>query len=78
MYSHNLCAQNNKPFTVVLDAGHGGKDPGNRGNNYYEKKIALSVALKTGALLKKEKDVKVVYTRTTGSFVPIDKLLART
>ena len=36
-------------FTVVLDAGHGGKDTGNRGNNYYEKKIALSIALKTGA-----------------------------
>ena len=72
VYSHNLCAQNNKPFTVVLDAGHGGKDPGNRGNNYYEKKIALSVALKTGALLKKEKDVKVVYTRTTDRYVTLN------
>ena len=70
--SHKLCAQNNKPFTVVLDAGHGGKDPGNRGNNYYEKKIALSVALKTGALLKKEKDVKVVYTRTTDRYVTLN------
>ena len=40
-------------FTVVLDAGHGGKDTGNRGNNYYEKKIALSIALKTGKILEK-------------------------
>ena len=37
-FSSNLYAQNDKPFTVVIDAGHGGKDPGNRGNNYYEKK----------------------------------------
>ena len=65
-------AQNNKPFTVVLDAGHGGKDPGNRGNNYYEKKIALSIALKTGALLKKEKGVKVVYTRTTDRYITLN------
>ena len=33
-------------FTVVLDAGHGGKDSGNRGNQYYEKHIALNVTLK--------------------------------
>ena len=43
-----LYAQNDKPFTVVIDAGHGGKDPGNRGNKYYEKKIVLNIALKTG------------------------------
>ena len=67
-----LHAQNDKPFTVVLDAGHGGKDPGNRGNNYYEKKIALSIALKTGALLNKEKGVKVVYTRTTDRYITLN------
>ena len=33
-------------FTVVVDAGHGGKDPGNTGNGYLEKKNALSIALK--------------------------------
>ena len=37
-FNSNLYAQKDKPFTVVIDAGHGGKDPGNRGNNYYEKK----------------------------------------
>ncbi len=36
-----------KPFIIVLDAGHGGHDTGNRGNGYYEKKIALNIALKT-------------------------------
>lgn len=56
-------------FTVVLDAGHGGKDTGNRGNNYYEKKIALSIALKTGKLLEKERKIKVIYTRKTDVFV---------
>jgi N-acetylmuramoyl-L-alanine amidase len=67
-----LYAQSQKPFTVVIDAGHGGKDPGNRGNSYYEKKIVLSIALKTGALLKKEKGVKVVYTRTTDEYITLN------
>ena len=66
-------AQNNKTFTVVIDAGHGGKDPGNRGNGFYEKKIALSIALKTGALLKKQKGIKVVYTRSSDTFIPLSK-----
>lgn len=69
---HKLYAQNDKPFTVVIDAGHGGKDPGNRGNSYYEKKIVLSIALKTGALLKKEKGVKVVYTRTSDKYITLN------
>ena len=59
-------------FTVVLDAGHGGKDPGNRGNGYYEKKIALNIALKIGEKLKKVPGVKVVYTRTKDHFVPLN------
>jgi len=72
VFPSKLHAQNNKPFTVVLDPGHGGKDPGNRGNSYYEKKIALSIALKTGELLKKEKGVKVVYTRTTDRYITLN------
>lgn len=67
-----LHAQNDKPFTVVLDAGHGGKDPGNRGNNYFEKKISLAIALKTGSLLKREKGVKVVYTRTSDRYITLN------
>ena len=72
MFTHKLYAQNDKPFTVVIDAGHGGKDPGNRGNNYYEKKIVLNIALKTGTLLKKEKGVKVVYTRTSDRYITLN------
>ena len=68
----NLYAQNDKPFTVVIDAGHGGKDPGNRGNNYYEKKIVLNITLKTGAILEKEKGVKVVYTRKSDKYVTLN------
>jgi len=55
-------------FTVVVDAGHGGKDPGNTGNGYLEKKIALSIALKLGKKLENN-GVKVVYTRKSDVFV---------
>jgi N-acetylmuramoyl-L-alanine amidase len=58
----------NSQFTVVVDAGHGGKDPGNTGNGYLEKKIALSIALKLGKKLE-DNGVKVVYTRKTDVFV---------
>jgi len=40
-------------FVVVLDAGHGGKDPGNLGNGYKEKDIALNVVLAVGKELEK-------------------------
>jgi len=57
-----------KVFTVVLDAGHGGHDPGNLGTGRYkkrEKDIALDVTLKVGKILsEKYKDIKVIYTRT--------------
>lgn len=60
-------------FVVVLDAGHGGKDSGNRGNGYFEKKIALKIALKTGQELEKYDDIKVIYTRKTDVFIPLNK-----
>ncbi|WP_373019143.1 N-acetylmuramoyl-L-alanine amidase, partial [Muriicola sp.] len=47
-------------FVVVLDAGHGGHDPGNLGNGYMEKNIALSIVLKIGEELKKIPGIKVV------------------
>ena len=57
-----------KKFTIVLDAGHGGSDHG--ANRYYselgtlrEKDITLSVVLKIGRMLEKDKDFKVIYTR---------------
>jgi N-acetylmuramoyl-L-alanine amidase len=58
-------------FVVVLDAGHGGQDPGNRGNGYYEKDIALNIVLSIGAELEKLPDVKVLYTRKSDVFVTL-------
>src|SRR5690606_21452732 len=58
-------------FVVVLDAGHGGDDPGNRGNGYYEKDIALNIVLGIGAELEKVPGVKVIYTRKTDVFVTL-------
>jgi N-acetylmuramoyl-L-alanine amidase len=57
-----------KPFVVVLDAGHGGTDPGNRGNGFYEKDIVLDVTLQVGKLLEAHPDFKVIYTRKTDVF----------
>ncbi|MGB5699226.1 N-acetylmuramoyl-L-alanine amidase family protein, partial [Muriicola sp.] len=58
-------------FVVVLDAGHGGHDPGNLGNGYMEKNIALNIVLKIGEELKKIPGIKVVYTRDDDSFVDL-------
>ena len=58
-------------FVVVLDAGHGGKDPGNMGNGYKEKDIALSIVQKIGKKLESYKDIEVVYTRKTDVFVEL-------
>lgn len=60
--------------TVVLDPGHGGKDPGALGKTAKEKDIVLTVALKVGEYLKKEMpDLNLVYTRNTDVFVPLDE-----
>lgn len=58
-------------FKVVLDPGHGGKDPGALRGNFVEKKIVLDVALKVGELLKLDKDIKVIFTRKTDVFVEV-------
>ena len=58
-------------FVVVLDAGHGGKDPGEAAKKYYEKDIALSVVLKLGKKLEALEDVDVVYTRKTDVFLDL-------
>ncbi|RSC93768.1 N-acetylmuramoyl-L-alanine amidase family protein [Tenacibaculum singaporense] len=60
-----------KKYTVVLDAGHGGKDPGNLGNGFREKNIALRVALDVGKELLTSKDIEVVYTRKKDVFVEL-------
>ncbi len=60
-----------KKFVVVLDAGHGGKDPGNTGNGFKEKDIALKVVLEVGKELEKNPNIKVVYTRKTDVFIDL-------
>lgn len=58
---------------IVLDAGHGGRDPGTIGvGRTKEKDVTLAVTLKLGRLIEKNlKDVKVVYTRKTDTFVEL-------
>src|SRR5580698_9924698 len=59
--------------TIVIDAGHGGKDPGASGpGKTNEKDVALAVALKFSELIKKNfPDVNVIYTRKTDAFVEL-------
>lgn len=71
IFSLKIAAQTQ--YTVVLDAGHGGKDPGKIAfKKYVEKDIALSIVLKVGNFLKK-KGVKVIYTRKKDVFVTLKK-----
>ncbi|WP_150452639.1 N-acetylmuramoyl-L-alanine amidase family protein [Arenibacter lacus] len=60
-------------FVVVLDAGHGGHDPGNMGNGYLEKNIALEIVLGAGRILEKNPKIKVIYTRKDDTFVDLFK-----
>ncbi|GAB1415609.1 N-acetylmuramoyl-L-alanine amidase [Paludibacter sp.] len=63
-----------KNFVVVLDAGHGGNDPGAVGRISKEKDITLAVARLVGDLISKNlDDVKVVYTRKTDVFIPLEQ-----
>ena len=61
-------------FILVIDAGHGGKDPGAVNGKNQEKSINLNVALKMGQLIEENcKNVKVIYTRKTDVFVELYK-----
>lgn len=61
-----------KPITIVLDAGHGGKDGSTRGVYSKEKDVALSVALALGENIQKEiPNAKVIFTRTEDVFIPL-------
>ena len=64
-----------KKFKVLIDAGHGGKDPGAVGDakkKIYEKDIALRVALRLGYLIKKKiKNIEVLYTRKKDVFIKL-------
>ena len=61
---------------VVIDPGHGGRDPGSVSQNgrILEKSIVLSVSLKLGELIKLHyPEIEVIYTRSTDLFVPLDQ-----
>jgi N-acetylmuramoyl-L-alanine amidase len=65
-------SQGYKIKTIVIDAGHGGKDGATRGSFSTEKEVALKTALNLGKLIETEMpDVKVLYTRTSDVFVPL-------
>ena len=65
-------AQEYKIKTIVIDAGHGGKDGATHGVYSKEKDVALRTALNLGQALQDSiKDIKVVYTRQTDVFIPL-------
>ena len=58
--------------TVVIDAGHGGKDPGSVVGFAREKNVVLDIALKLGKLIKQnQQNIKVVYTRDKDVYIPL-------
>ena len=75
-FNFNSYSQNtNKIKTIVIDPGHGGKDPGTMGTkrySTYEKDIALDISLKLGFYIEKYfPDVEVIYTRKTDVFLEL-------
>ena len=72
-----LPAAEKHKYTLVIDAGHGGKDPGCMTKTAKEKTINLNVALALGRYVEDNcKDVKVVYTRKTDVFIPLHERAA--
>ena len=65
---HSQEIKNLNNFTVVIDPGHGGKDPGAVSNGFYEKIIALNTSIKLGQLLQNN-GINVIYTREKDKFV---------
>ena len=66
-----------KVRTVVIDAGHGGKDPGTHGKKNNERDITLAIALELGSIINEYlPEVKVIYTRKTDVFIALDERAA--
>lgn len=61
---------------IVIDAGHGGHDPGAQANGVLESELVLDVALRVEALLKKQPGIDVVLTRRTQEFIPLEERTA--
>ena len=63
-----------KGFTVVIDPGHGGRDPGAIGSGSKEKDIVLAVGKRLGELIRNNHpDVNVLYTRESDKFVELNR-----
>jgi len=63
---------NDKGWVIVIDAGHGGKDPGALGSMSREKDIVLAIALKTGRYIEQNiSNAQVIYTRKNDTFVEL-------
>lgn len=74
LFLSGIAVHAQKPFTVVIDAGHGGHDSGAVGRYSKEKNINLAVAKKLGSLINENHpDVKIVYTRTTDVFLTLQQ-----
>lgn len=70
--SFSIVTASAKQFVVVIDPGHGGKDPGAVNKNIREKDVVLGIGLKLGKLINdNHSDVKVIYTRNTDVFIPL-------
>jgi len=70
LFNNNYIIAQKTEFIVVLDAGHGGKDPGKVGyKSMKEKDIALKIVLQVGKMLEKRENIKVIYTRKTDVFI---------
>ncbi|MES2828891.1 MAG: N-acetylmuramoyl-L-alanine amidase [Bacteroidota bacterium] len=75
--SYQAFTQEYKIKTIVIDAGHGGRDGSTRGLYSTEKDVALKTALHLGAAIEANlKDVKVIYTRTDDTFIPLYERIA--
>ena len=79
-FPNSVLSQGNNFFglkTVVIDPGHGGKDPGSPGTgryNVYEKDIALDISIRLGELIKKEfPEINVIFTRQNDQFVKLSE-----
>lgn len=79
-FPNSVLSQANNFFglkTVVIDPGHGGKDPGSPGTgryNVYEKDIALDISIRLGELIKKEfPEINVIFTRQNDQFVKLSE-----
>lgn len=70
-FTSAIFCQSSPKFIIILDAGHGGKDPGNSYHGFVEKEIALKTTLKLEKYLQRDKDIHVIYTRKKDVFIEL-------